>query len=98
MIPYVVAAVVGATLMGRTKPNAAVTKTTCFGPRSGLTYAVDMLDGLEVFVVSAADGTRAVFERGDGGTMVFVKARGVEETVDLMRQDFEAGGSDAGKR
>ncbi|MGB1276209.1 MAG: hypothetical protein ACPG77_10705 [Nannocystaceae bacterium] len=63
MLPIIGAALVGAVLMGRTKPRTAATRKLLLGPHSGATYQVEDFAQAGFIVVRAADGSVGVFAR-----------------------------------
>ena len=92
MIPYVAAAIAGAFLVTRNAPRAKIQKMTCFGPRSGVVYQVDLVANLGIIIVHAPNGTAAVFQQKsapDAG-FVFVRGQGAPVALDAMRKDLEA--------
>ena len=90
MSPYVISGIIGAVLMGRTKPKTRIKTETCFGPRTGVTYTVDILPGNSVVIVHAPDGTAALFHRGITGRYGLLQGlKGQEATVKVMQKDFE---------
>lgn len=63
MFPIVGAFVLGAVLMGRTKPKTKISKKLLLGPRSGVSYTVEDFEDAGFLVVLAPDGSRGVFKR-----------------------------------
>lgn len=91
MIPYVVAAAVGALLVSRNSPKTKLQKMKTMGPRSGLTYDVDLVPGLGVVILHSPDGTaRAVFQKNPPPKpgFTFVQGAGRPEIIEAMKQDL----------
>lgn len=87
MIPYLVAAVGGALLAGRGKPNSTLRKMQCIGPRSGITYEVDsMLDSGMLFVHYL--GAVGTFEKKPERGYRWIKGQGNPEVLAAMIRDF----------
>ena len=63
MLPVLVGAVLGAVLMGRTKPKTRAVKKQVLGARSGVSYEVEDFEAAGFVVVVAPDGSRGVFRR-----------------------------------
>lgn len=87
------AAIVGALVMGATKPKTSFERKRSLGPRSGITYDVEDFVGAGFIVVRAPDGSEAVFSRrtpGDpaGAGFEWSRGRGHPGTLKLMRADF----------
>lgn len=104
------AAVIGALVMGATKPRTRYEKKSAMGPRSGITYEVEDFPAAGFIVVRAPDGTEGVFSRrlpSDGTGFEWSRGRGNPGTLKLMRNDFgvpasrpgasSSGGSPPGK-
>jgi hypothetical protein len=89
MLPYVIAGIIGAGLMGRTKSKSTIKKMALLGPRSGITYEAENVDGLGLYIVHAPDGSRGVFVQGEEG-FTFSRGMGSPETIAAMRDDLEA--------
>lgn len=66
MFPIIGAAVIGAVLMGRTKPKTRVVKKLVLGPQTGNTYMVEDFEEAGFVVVRSGDGTVAVLMRAYG--------------------------------
>lgn len=91
MIIPVVAAVVGALVMGSTKPRTKYDKTRSIGSRSGIDYEVEDFKGAGFVVVRAPDGSEGVFSRRQGQAgFDWSRGRGNGATLKLMRADFDA--------
>ena len=80
--------------MGRTKPQTNVRKLPCFGPRTGIVYAVEDMPEIGIVVVRAP-GNRAIaqFQRvsvrepGKPG-LIYQHGQGDPKLIELMRLDF----------
>ena len=91
MLLPVAAAVVGALIMGSTKPRTAYDKTRAIGSRSGVKYEVEDFTSAGFIVVRAPDGSEGVFSRRLGKTgFDWSRGRGSAVTLKLMRDDFDA--------
>lgn len=91
MLLPVAAAIVGALVMGSTKPRTAYTKTGSIGSRSGVQYEVEDFKGAGFIVVRAPDGSEGVFSRRQGKAgFDWSRGRGNGATLKLMRADFDA--------
>lgn len=88
MFFYVVAAVAGLMLGGRSKPLSRQQKMKMLGPNTGNHYAVEDIIDANVVVVHAGDGTVVVFDREKSGKLVYRQARGNMGTVELVKKDF----------
>jgi hypothetical protein len=91
MIPYVAAAIAGAFLATRNAPKSRIQKMTCFGPRSGIVYQVDLVANLGIAIIHAPNGTSAVFQQKpppDAG-FIFVRGAGSEAALAAMKKDLE---------
>ncbi len=94
MLLPAVAAVVGALIMGSTKPRTAYNKTRAIGSRSGIDYEVEDFKGAGFVVVRAPDGSEGVFSRRQAKTgFDWSRGRGNAATLKLMRADFDAAAS-----
>lgn len=97
MLP-VVAGVVGALVMGATKPRTVCEKMRALGSRSGLTYDIEEFPSAGFVVVRAPDGSEGVLTRrlpGDprGGGFDWSRGRGNPGTLKALRADFGASGA-----
>lgn len=63
MYTLIGSALLGALLMGRTKPKTKCDKKQLLGPRTGATYTVEDFVDAGFIVVTAADGSKGVFQR-----------------------------------
>ena len=90
MFPYVVAGVVGAILMGRTKPKTSFAKLKLLGPHSGLQYEAEDFPDFRVVVLHAPDGSVCSFQKGADGRWSVLKGRGNEQTLQRMIADLGA--------
>lgn len=91
MLIPAVAAVVGALVMGATKPRTSCEKKRSLGPKSGLTYDVEDFAAAGFIVVRAPDGAEGVLVRRQGKPgFDWSKGRGRPETLASMRADFDA--------
>jgi hypothetical protein len=86
---------VGALVMGRTKPQTQVRKLTALGPRSGIVYTVEDLPEVGSIIVRAP-GKAAIGQflrrsvkdpRAIGFT--FQTGQGDPRLIEAMRRDFE---------
>lgn len=89
MIPYVIGAAVGATLMGRNAPKTKMKSMECFGPRTGNVYKADVIADLGFVILHAKDGTHCIFQKGDDGRFRYLKGEGFQATADQMKKDLE---------
>lgn len=92
MFAYVAGAIVGAIIMGRTKPKTQLRTLQILGPRTGIVYTVEVMPGDNVVVLHApgGDNTIALFQKGADNRYHFLKAlQGFQETVTAMRMDME---------
>jgi hypothetical protein len=94
MFPYVVGGLVGAFLMGKTKPKMPMKLMTLYGPRTGTIWTAEVFPGDDVVALHAPgqDNTIALFRRAPSGTgFVLLHAfQGYPETVQMMQKDLEA--------
>lgn len=94
MIIPAICFVAGLAAMGRTKPQTAVRKLICLGPRSGIVYPVEDFQEIGTVVVRAP-GSRAVAqfiraavrEPGRPG-LVYQHGQGDPQLLELIRRDF----------
>jgi hypothetical protein len=98
-----VAGVVGALVMGATKPRTAYEKMRALGSRSGITYEVEDFTSAGFIVVRAPDGTEGVLSRRlpndpRGGGFDWSRGRGHPVVLMKMRADFGAAPGTAGSR
>lgn len=89
----IAAGVVGALLMGRTKPKTPHEKKLVLGTKSGLTWQVEDFEAAGFIVVRGADGSRGVFMRAAVKTpgapgFVWQHGQGVESTLRAMILDI----------
>lgn len=84
----VAAAVVGALVMGSTKPRTSYRKTQSMGSRSGIAYAVEEFPQAGFLMVRAPDGSEAVLQRKATGGFTWSRGRGNPATLKLVRADF----------
>jgi hypothetical protein len=90
MFAYVVGAVVGAVVMGRTKPKTQMKTMQLWGPRTGTQYTAELMPGENVVVLHAPDQTIAIFHRDTDNRFKLLRGlRGYEDTLKLMQQDLE---------
>lgn len=91
MLVPAIAAVVGALVMGATKPRTSYEKTRAIGCRSGINYEVEDFTGAGFIVVRAPDGSEGVFARRQGRVgFDWSRGRGHAATLNAMRADFDA--------
>lgn len=93
MTPYIIGAIVGAVLMGRTKAKMPIRTMQCFGPRTGVVWTAEILPGNDVVAIHAPGGdlTIALFQKGETGRFSLLrKLQGYDQTVALMKADLEA--------
>ncbi len=93
MYPLIASAIVGALLMGRTKPKTKCEKKTMLGPKSGSTYTVEDFTDAGFIVVTSEDGSQGVFVRAStknpqGRGFVWQHGRGKKEVLQAMYEDF----------
>lgn len=99
MLVPAIAAVVGALVMGVTKPRTGCEKKRSLGPRSGLTYEVEDFVSAGFVVVRAPDGSEAVLVRRQGRAgFDWSRGRGNPQTLAHMRADFDAPAQKDSKR
>jgi len=90
MFPYAIGAIIGAVLMGRTKPKTRMQTLQCFGPRTGTVYTAEIMPGDDVVVLHAPDQTIALFQRGPEGRFTLLRGlRGYADTLKTMQADLE---------
>lgn len=85
----------GLVAMGRTKPQTAVRKLICLGPRSGLVYPVEDFPEIGVLVVRSPGKSGAVAqfvraasrEPGKPG-LIYQSGQGDERLLEVIRKDF----------
>lgn len=89
-----IAFVGGLVAMGRTKPQTNVRKLLCFGPRTGIIYAVEDMPEIGVVVVRAPGNRaiaqfqrRSVREPGQPG-LLYQHGQGDPKLLELIRADF----------
>lgn len=94
MIIPVVCFVAGLAAMGRTKPQTAVRKLLCLGPRTGIVYQVEDFPEIGCVVVRSPGGRAvaqflraSVREPGAPG-LVYQHGQGQGELLEAIRQDF----------
>lgn len=92
-VPVAAAAVVGALVMGATKPRTSCDKLRALGSRSGVSYEVEDFKSAGFIVVRAPDGSEGVFSRrfapsGASAGFEWSRGRGNPVTLELMRSDF----------
>jgi hypothetical protein len=89
-----IAFVGGLVAMGRTKPQTAVRKLICLGPRSGLVYPVEDFPEVGTLVVRAPNGRamaqfiRAAMQQPGKPGLLYQNGQGDPELLELIRQDF----------
>ena len=89
MLLPVAAAVVGALVMGATKPRTTYEKKRAMGTRSGMTYEVEDFTSAGFIVVRAPDGSEGVLTRRLSGVgFTWSRGRGHPGTLKAMRADF----------
>lgn len=90
MLPYVIAATIGAVWATRRGPNVSFSKKTMLGPKTGLTYQVDDYTKAGMVMVKAKDGTIVVLTKRPGGQsgFVFQHSTGNPKVVELIKSDF----------
>lgn len=94
MIIPAICFVAGLAAMGRTKPQTAVRKIICLGPRSGIVYPVEDFQEIGTIVVRAPGGRAvaqfiraAVREPGRPG-LIYQHGQGDPQLLELIRRDF----------
>ena len=88
MWPVVIGCVIGAALMGRTKPKAPVKKRELIGPATGNVY---MVDDFNHTIIVHSPGCVCVFVRKPEGGFSFVNALGHREAILDVCRDLEPG-------
>jgi hypothetical protein len=90
MFPYVFGAIIGAIVMGRTKPKTAMKTLQLLGPRTGIQYTAELMPGENVVVLHAPDNTISLFQKGEDGRFRLLRAlKGFPQTVKYMQMDLE---------
>ena len=89
MIPYVIGAAIGATLVTRGAPKTKLKSVQCFGPRTGEVYTADIVPKLGFVILHAKDGTMCIFQQGADGRFKYLKGEGYQATADQMKKDLE---------
>ncbi len=94
----IISGVVGALVMGATKPRTVCEKMRALGSRSGIHYEIEEFPSAGFVVVRAPDGTEGVLTRrlpGDprGTGFDWSRGRGHPGTLKLLRADFGAAGA-----
>lgn len=88
MIPYLIAAVVGAVVVAKRSPTSSCKKRQALGPRSGLEYEVDDFEQGQIIIVHG-DGAIATFQRHeDRPGFKFLSGQGDREILAWMIRDF----------
>lgn len=98
MIVPVIAGVIGALVMGATKPRTAYEKMRAIGSRSGRAYEVEDFPNAGFLVVRAPDGTEGVLSRRlpsdpRGPGFDWSRGRGHPGTLSMLRADFGVSGA-----
>lgn len=93
MYKLIGSALVGALLVAGTRPKTKYTKKTLLGPKSGATYTVEDFHDAGFIVVTAPDGSRAVFQRkaaspNGGEGFSWQHGRGRPETLRAIYTDI----------
>lgn len=93
-----IAGVVGALVMGSTKPRTSYEKMRALGSRSGMTYEIEDFTSAGFVVVRAPDGSEGVLSRRmpqdpRGAGFDWSRGKGNPATLKLMHTDFIAAGS-----
>lgn len=90
MIIPLVCFVGGLFAMGRTKPQTAVRKMVCLGPRTGIVYSVEHFAEVGSFVVRAPGGGAVAqfIRRGNEPGLVWQNGQGHPDLLEAMRRDF----------
>jgi hypothetical protein len=88
MLPLVVSGIVGAVLMGRTKPKTKMRSLQMFGPKTGTTYVVEVLPGETAIVVHDLRGTVCLMKKVGKGYDLLHPLQGSKESVLSMMSDF----------
>lgn len=87
-VPILIGCVIGAALMGRTKPQARAVKKQLIGPNTGNTYLVDDFVTSGIIIVHGP-GCACVFARKPGGGFAFVQALGHTDSIRAVCSDLE---------
>ena len=92
MFPIIGAALVGAILMGRTKPKTKTLRKVMLGPHSGITYQVEEFPEAGFLSVRAPDGACATLARKlpseDGPALSYRSGYGNPHTLERIKSDF----------
>lgn len=91
MFQYVVGGIIGAIIMGRTKPKTQMRSVQCFGPRTGIVWVAEVMPGEGVVAIHAPapDNTIALFHRTEKGFTLLRALQGYDQTVKMMQKDLE---------
>jgi hypothetical protein len=93
MLPLVIgSAVIGAVLMGRTKPKTKMRSLQMFGPKTGTTYTVEVMPGDAVIAVHDNRGNVALMKKtaadGASGYTLLHPLKGTKEGLLRLMSDF----------
>ena len=89
MYPFVIGAILGAALMGRTKARTQVKKYHLLGPRSGGAYECEEFPQTGFVVLHAPDKSVGSFQRKNGRYQ-FLRGSGQLPTINTMRVELSA--------
>lgn len=87
LFPVIIGCVIGAVVMGRTKPQARSFRRELIGPVTGNTYRVDDLPTAGIIIVHGP-GCVCAFARQPGGGFAFVQAMGHAQGVRAVVSDL----------
>jgi hypothetical protein len=87
--PVVAGVVIGAVLMGRTKPRAASRKRELIGPTTGNTYVVDDFPQSNLIIVHGIQCVCVFVKNQNRPGFSFVNAKGNPEGVRQVCMDLE---------
>ena len=88
MIGWAVGAIVGAVLMGRSKPQTLVIKREVLGTRSGMVYPVEELPEAAM-LVAHPQGAKLVFMRKKNFRWAFIRGQGDPAVIKAVRADVQ---------
>jgi hypothetical protein len=89
MWPVVIGCVIGAVLMGRTKPKSTSHKRELIGPATGDIYQVDEFPQSNLIIVHGIQCTCVFVKNQNGRGFSFVSARGNPAGIRQVCMDLE---------
>lgn len=97
MLPLIGSALVGAFLMGKTKPKTKMRSLQMFGPKTGATYVVEVMPGETAIVVHDPKGNVCLLKKvhpgtpgsgSPGGYKLLHPLQGTKEGIIALMSDF----------